>query len=378
MAAADLSGVYTYRSFRDIDDPSAGVESLLFGQGELTLFVRGDGTLSGTLAFPADANAAHKVFMDLTGSVSNWSPLTIAFSGKGRETTGIADFEYAYKLELNDRWPDATAQKTTLVGSVIRSKDHGQPPSVAKAGVTASVIAVKRDFVEPKDVPGVAILPEALTMLASKEHRLQHAVWHTLRAVWWDPALSDQNRTDIAAKGWDVKRPPRTKQGSLELANGAGEDFLYMHREMIGMVRKHYEAAGKPMLRGWNELPGPATPQVVYTEVPDPENPALVVFRRDEGASGVAVPVAASDSDRWIKSPEYFSAVMRPLSLVFRQPRMLASLSLGALGNLLEMTIHNAMHMRWASVARNPVTGEPQSRGDFDFGDEWNPLCQVA
>ena len=372
MEASDLSGVYTYRSFRDIDDPNTDVGSLLFGQGELTLFVQRDGVVTGTLAFPADAFANSKDFMDLAGSVSSWSPVTITFTGTGRDKTGIADFEYTYSLKPTERWPDGKEQKTALVGTVLRAKDHGQPPNVAKAGVTASVVAIKRQFVEPKDVKDVGLLPEALAMLASQEHRLQHAVWHTLRAVWLNPALVDKDRLDIAAKGWDIKRPPRNTQGALDLSNGAGEDFLYMHRQMIGMVRGLYQKAGKSMIPPWDALPSPFIPQVVYQGKPDPADPAQLLFERAAAASGMAVPGAASDNERWVKSPEYFGAVMRPLSLVFRQPRMLASLSLGALGNLLEMTIHNAMHQRWASVARNPRTGGAQDRDDFDFGADWN------
>jgi hypothetical protein len=372
MDITDLTGVYTYRSFRDNDDPAADVGRLLFGQGELTLFVRRDGAVSGTLAFPADAFADSKDFMDLAGSITSWSPVTIALTGKGRDRTGIADFEYHYQLRPTEPWPEGKDQKTVLVGTVLRAKDHGQPPNVATAGVTASVIAVKRTFVEARDVKDTGLLPEALEMLASQDHRLQHAVWHTLRAVWWLPAITDQDRQDIAAKGWDVKRPPRTRQGALDLSNGAGEDFLYMHREMIGMVRGIYQQAGRPMIAPWEDLPAPATPQVVYQGQPDPDDPAQVVFVRDGAASGAAVPNPSSDAERWVKSPEYFATVMQPLSQVFRQPRILASMSLGALGNLLETTIHNAMHQRWASVARNPRTGQPELRDDFDFGPDWN------
>ena len=92
MDASDLSGVYTYRSFRDLDDPNTDVGKLLFGQGELTLFVQRDGAVSGTLAFPADVFADNKDFMDLAGSVTSWSPVAITFTGKGRDKTEIADF----------------------------------------------------------------------------------------------------------------------------------------------------------------------------------------------------------------------------------------------------------------------------------------------
>lgn len=89
MDATDLSGVYTYRSFRDVDDPSKDVSTLLFGQGELTLLIRRDGAVTGTLAFPADAFADAKDFMDITGSITSWTPLAMKLTGKGRASTEI-------------------------------------------------------------------------------------------------------------------------------------------------------------------------------------------------------------------------------------------------------------------------------------------------
>ena len=63
---------------------------------------------------------------------------------------------------------------------------------------------------------------------------------------------------------------------------------------------------------------------------------------------------------------------MGNLQDLFTRQRHLSGLSLGALGNLLEFTIHNQMHMRWSSVSRDPKTGEPASRGDFDFDLKWD------
>ncbi len=65
-----------------------------------------------------------------------------------------------------------------------------------------SFIAVKRDFIEPKDIPGVAIIPSALSMLASKSHRLKHTVWHTLRGVWNESWMDEESKTEIRQLGW--------------------------------------------------------------------------------------------------------------------------------------------------------------------------------
>ncbi|MGH3873859.1 MAG: hypothetical protein ACRDSR_20540 [Pseudonocardiaceae bacterium] len=51
---------------------------------------------------------------------------------------------------------------------MLRAEDHRSGATIAKAGATASFVAVKRDFVEPREVPGLALLPDAVTMLASR------------------------------------------------------------------------------------------------------------------------------------------------------------------------------------------------------------------
>ena len=52
---------------------------------------------------------------------------------------------------------------------------------------------------------------------------------------------------------------------------------------------------------------------------------------------------------RFLKSHDFFDNVMSRLESVFNNKVLLASLTLGALGNLLEFEIHNQMHMRWST-----------------------------
>ena len=91
-------------------------------------------------------------------------------------------------------------------------------------------------------------------------HRLIHAVWHTLRGrlgvpdesgrivtTWY--ILDDQSKNKIQELGWFLERPPFTREGSLILDNGAGEDFLFMHRKMITMIRQEYQTRGVPYIQ---------------------------------------------------------------------------------------------------------------------------------
>ena len=129
--------------------------------------------------------AQEKLFMNITGTVKNCSsPLTLEFTGQGRSNTKISDYMYEYSCSVGHIWEKGEGQRLSLIGTILRAQDHNRGEGqISKAGETASFIAVKRDFVEPRDISGVKIIPSALSMVATKSHRLKHAVWHTLRGI---------------------------------------------------------------------------------------------------------------------------------------------------------------------------------------------------
>src|SRR5215218_7315425 len=262
MDHEDLTGYYTYRSFLTRQDPADDFNTIRFGEGELFVWLAADGSIQGTLAFPADPLESEKDFMDITGRVTSWSPPAVELHGIGRAETGTEAFDYRYQASLAPSFPDADGQRPALVGTVIRAKPHDSAP----AGFTASLIAVKRDFLRPKDIPGVALLPDAIAMLASRRHRLQHAVWHTVRTQ--RHRLKDDTGAvaKIKARGWWPGRPPFRETRALDLENGAGEDFLYMHRKMILMLKEIYAKSGASPPAGWTALPAAGVPQTIYNE----------------------------------------------------------------------------------------------------------------
>jgi hypothetical protein len=393
MEAQELTGYYTYRSFLDLPLPVDDFNKLRFAEAELFLIVQSDGMVGGTLSFPADVGASEKLFMDITGNVKSWSSsITLEFKGKGRPNTEIFDYLYEYSCSVTKSWEKGIGQCLSLTGTVLRAQDHGSGTQISKAGATASFIAVKRqiwnadktffiDFTEPRDISGMVIIPSALSMLASKSHRLKHTVWHTARGQWND--LREESKKKIRDLGWGIDRPPFTKDRALDLSNGAGEDFLYMHRKMISMVRHEYDIHKIPYIESWKTLPQPNTQQFAYSEQDDPTNPDKKIYRFNALDSGYMIPPATplllsqqpdnfSELLKFFKSPAFFNSVMSQLERQFKEPSYLSALSLGALGNLLEFTIHNQMHMRWSSVSRDPSTNAPAIRSDFDFDLKWD------
>ena len=237
-------------------------------------------------------------------------------------------------------------------------------------------------------------------MLASISHRLKHTVWHTIRGrgIWY--GLNEESKTKIRNLGWGLDRPPFDQNRELNLSNGAGEDFLFMHRKMITMVRDEYNSQGVPYIESWKLLPPPSTrmsfpqldiivdvdaQQFFYSEQDDPQNPGKKIYRFNILESGNMVPPAYLISSGneiedledfkfliFLKSPDYFNNVMFRFQRIFKNKIFLATISLGALGNLIEFEIHNQMHMRWSSTPRDPKTGEPAQRRPFDFDNKWD------
>jgi hypothetical protein len=378
----DVIGYYTYRSF--LNRPVGEPNDILWGEGELFLLISDEGNVTGTLAFPAEAGGGQKDFMDLTGTVTAWDKLAFRVVGIGREGSAIAEYEYEYDCRIPHEWDSASPpQRTSLVGTVRRNKDHG----TAKAGATASFIAVQRDFVEPRTVLGVALIPEAVAMLSDRVHRLRHTVWHTVRGDWQSTKMTAADREKFKKLGWYLTDPPFKPDGrTLDLTNGAGEDFLYMHRRMIRMVNDMYDAAKKPRPIGWTQLPPANAPQFSYKEAPDPTNPAVKTYVYDSDNSGVMVPPPTAAFLEQLRDPtgninpfwrfnktaRGLSNLMRNVATNLRNPRVLSQLTLGAYGNLIEFTVHNWMHMRWATISRNPETGLPAVRGDYDIDKKWD------
>src|SRR5262249_2828191 len=166
METFDLVGTYTYRSFLNNPAIVGNFDTLQFAEAELTLFSSLDGQLSGMLSWPKNADDTLRDQMDISGEIISREPFLIRLEGIGRKGSSIETYDYKYELTLARQWPETTSPLICLVGSVIRAKDHG----TSKAGVTASVIAVKRDFVEPRDIDGVALVPSTIAMLAGKWH----------------------------------------------------------------------------------------------------------------------------------------------------------------------------------------------------------------
>ena|SRR5829696_1181371 len=107
-------------------------------------------------------------------------------------------------------------------------------------------------------------LPEPVTrMMAARDHRLHHYLWHQVRNLWWD--FSDSDKSKISSLGWEPPRKartqpinPQTGRRDPDYHNDSGEDFLYVHRVMIANVNEKLAEIGDPTypkVIGWQSIP---------------------------------------------------------------------------------------------------------------------------
>jgi hypothetical protein len=144
MGVEELTGNYTYRSYRDVPEPVQSFNDLRFAQLALQLAVQPDGTATGTLTFPAPAGVEPPT-MDISGRVSAGAPVQVRLTGKGHPGTSTADFHYEYDGVVLRHWETGIDQRLVLGGTVLRAKDHGSGTTLARAGFTASFLAVRHE-----------------------------------------------------------------------------------------------------------------------------------------------------------------------------------------------------------------------------------------
>jgi hypothetical protein len=372
-----LTGTWIYRSFRNDPNKVKDLNTLLVGEAEVTFEAYAEaGQVRGQMAFRSDPPDKNDARLELFGSVQNGNPFSIHILDTGVPGTEAEGWLYEQVGYYIPAWPSGIDQRPAIVGMVTRRVPHGDP-KVHPAGFVGSFIAVKRDVPEPREV--IPIEASTLAMLATREHRLHHAVWHAVRNSW--PGLSEKKKDAIRLLGWgpgpaNHERPAEQFRIPY-VSNGSGEDFLFMHRQMITMVREMYESAGIAPIGSWKVIPPPGQVSMEpdYSakpvKLPPPGNPDGFAVMPNWAEPGMEDDARRQGA---VKSDSYYWSHMFPASQKFQDSVYLATLTLSALGALIEWTIHNDMHMRWTSEPEDPITGAkvPSGRDALDLDPKWD------
>jgi hypothetical protein len=225
----------------------------------------------------------------------------------------------------------------------------------------------KNNYTEPRDI---IPLPKVVAELfSSRKHRLHHALWHGLRDYWNNSNQLDEVRKNkIKNLNWEPLRPALSwkKDGWVpNLSNGSGEDFLFMHRKMILDFDNAMIKSGNDPNIGWSLIPEPGHSETRYPGIQVPKEwslPSELEWLERRFAS--------------VKSDTFYWSRIRWWDRKFHNPIFLRTLTLGELGSLLETSVHNDLHMRWASQPVDPVTGELliMGRNENDIDPKWDVI----
>ncbi|CAG8871186.1 hypothetical protein PS627_04346 [Pseudomonas fluorescens] len=225
-------------------------------------------------------------------------------------------------------------------------------------------MALKRVFPEARErTPLNAAL---MARLVAPEHRLFHQLWHASRDKWHK--LDEDRQRALRGLGWQPGPlgEERDARGRHKDRNGSGEDFLFMHRHMLGTARSLQD------LPSWPSFPLPQ---------PELERDRAGFARYFDNQDGNALPptwLAAGDTQytQWvsdIKNADTFHGNFQVWESRYTDAQYLSQLTLGQFGSEVELGLHDWLHMRWASVPRDPVNDMPvpMARTPHDFAGRW-------
>lgn len=153
MSVEGFAGNWTYRSFYNRPEFGARADELIDATADLVLEVGGTGGTSAGLDLDGGSEISgtlsiHNGFslsLTMSGVAKPGNPPTIRLRATGVEDTVTAGWIYDYIGYLVPSWPEAVGQRSTIVGTVIRTVEHMgglTGDEVRPAGDTMSFIAV--------------------------------------------------------------------------------------------------------------------------------------------------------------------------------------------------------------------------------------------
>jgi hypothetical protein len=359
---ADVAGQHLANTLRGVwqirfEGRDAGIEGL--PQHGLEVFLdighKGRG-LSGFLDTAERLRSGEEPRYRVLGDLASAKPAQLSW--RLLSTNGTPDYEFS--MGLDEVWAGfGNAGSGTLSGRVLNL----DRPLMLTAQDNR-FIAVKRVFPEARERTGLN--PTLLAWLVSPEHRLFHQLWHASRDKWH--SLSEDKRGALRGIGWQPgpRDKERDARGARKDRNGSGVDFFFMHRHMLGKARSMQD------LPSWSHFPLPQ---------PELARDRVGFARYFDNHDGTALPptwLADDDAEysQWvsdIKTAETYHSNFQVWESQYRDPRYLSKLTLGQFGSEVELGLHDWLHMRWASVPRDPSNGQPVpfARDPADFAARW-------
>lgn len=271
---------------------------------------------------------------------------------------------YCPVCEFVVRLDDAQIAHNPLKTDVLTGRIQFIEAARGHAPVSLDVMIVKRPM--PTARQRMTTTPELQAWANAPQNRLYHQLWHASRDRWHE--LSEARRNALRGLGWqpgplDNERHARGRHMDR---NGSGVDFFFMHRHMLTVARTMDAPPA------WRHFPLPQ---------PSVEQDRAGFVRYHENRDGCSVPalwLSPSDATftegvQILKSSEAFYGNFQMWDSRYRDPEFLSRLTLGQFGSEMELGLHDWLHIRWASIPRDPADGRaiPAGRAPVDFSERW-------
>ena len=246
----------------------------------------------------------------------------------GRRACGLPGEAYAVCQACSD---PITQEMAQVIQPLFARRDHrAWHRGWHRIGVELAIVHLRRQGVDPQAPP------------AADWHR-RCPILRARRTSGSNEGTSGPERSeaDILAE-WKTWLPEKGVDEFIHAHNVfdgelAGEDFLYMHREMIKMAQIELSYFGKSCIAAWREIPS--------------------------GLDDAAWPVPAKAS----RSEDAASLeTLRGMVAKLRDPALLRTMSLNDLGHCINSSIHGGLH--------NVYAGTPRCRGEDDESVECDDL----
>jgi len=200
-----------------------------------------------------------------------------------------------------------------------------------------------------------------ITTMASRDMRYHHFLWHNLRETWLNLDASTQHA--ISALGWGVQRPAAfyrpLANGAFEQVvledNDSGEDFLYMHRQMVIQVNKMVAGTTYGKINGWTGMPAPGDKRWPV--------PAAYPIPGDTGFTNLIATV---------KSDDFYWDVVVDMEAELNNEENLRKWTLGQLGAKCEFTVHKWMHLRFSELNELGIRPSPRDNPTPKIELKWD------
>jgi hypothetical protein len=185
-------------------------------------------------------------------------------------------------------------------------------------------------------------------VLASRVFRMHHYLWNELRDFW--AFYSEDTRAGIRELGWEPPRPAINEDNSEIVDNGSGEDYLYLHCEMIAFANRLLAEAGDP---GFPRIEG-------WASIPEPGDPAYPVPPAWFSPESFAV---SNTFVTRVKFDDFFDRRFRYWERLCKDPVYLRDVPLAELGTAIDATLHDAVRSRWAAPP-GAIRPQPSDSGE--------------